>query len=861
MNCVEGSTEIPYFEDVAMDHCKSIHEKKTMRPFWRLLCLFCCCLIGTSVAGQGSIEVDGTVRDKDTNRKLAGVEVAVFQEGQSYDAVRTLSNGKYTLSLDHGSDYELVFTFEDLSVRRVEVNTSTIPEAFRERPFFLNVEMSLFEVPAGFDLALLEEPIGKLSFDAAKEKLDWDLDYTRNMQARIEAALEGAQDAGQNESASNAPSTNKNYDEHMRKAEVEFGRERWEQSINWLERALNEVPGDARAESMMEEAAANQAEAEEAAVLAAEYDRLLREGKIKLKRKDWDAARIALEGALDVKPDELEPRELLAEIPSSNSEDDVAAEDGGEVARAEAASDRNEKAERAAKEREAAATQKEYDRLISKADKSFGKQNYFEAKTLYLEAANLLPQEQYPVDRAAESEARIVDLTQVEEEAAPGEENSTSSELDRQYEDKVREADAAFDAEDWPTAKAAYEAAQEMKPIERYPKTRLRRLTALMEETEIQGEFDVDTDAMLAAEESAAALAAEEAALLAEDQAAMLAAEREAADIEAARRREAAKSANAANRDRSNNYILALQSASEDDAEAYYRNALDSEIRARAQAVELIAERTEEQNALWLGNSHARRGSQWMDIQEKSALQAEVQYDASLKRNDRIAALELRLETQKEVQIDKMTRADALRRDRIITVGRKANENRERLFDRTKRYATFVDSLDRLLRTYADFNRDVRLASVDSRMMNYESVQRTARTYNRLGEGEEVRRIDNWIEIKETQRTDDQAKRVASGEATLRSATARRKANDRYSGAPLSAEDYHEVKAKEGIRKGVEERSYEEGNALIIERTVRVGNEVNVYRKTVAKHGVYYFKNNQSITKDIWILETFEISD
>ena len=97
-------------------------------------------------------------------------------------------------------------------------------------------------------------------------------------------------------------------------------------------------------------------------------------------------------------------------------------------------------------------------------------------------------------------------------------------------------------------------------------------------------------------------------------------------------------------------------------------------------------------------------------------------------------------------------------------------------------------------------------------------------------------------------------------EIELRSATARRKVNDLYSGEPLTAEDYKEVKAKEGIRKGVEERSYEEGNSLIVERTVRVDNEVNVYRKTVAKHGVYYFKNNQSITKDIWILETFEIS-
>ena len=66
---------------------------------------------------QGSIEVDGTVRDKDSNRKLAGVQVEVLQNGQPYDAVSTLSSGKYTLSLDHGADYSLRFTLGDLSPR------------------------------------------------------------------------------------------------------------------------------------------------------------------------------------------------------------------------------------------------------------------------------------------------------------------------------------------------------------------------------------------------------------------------------------------------------------------------------------------------------------------------------------------------------------------------------------------------------------------------------------------------------------------------------------------------------------------------------------------------------------------------
>jgi len=846
---------MPYFEDVAMRNQARMNGKKSMLPLWRLLVVLCLGLSSLWSSAQGSIEVDGTVRDKESNLKLAGVEVSVLQRGQPYDAVQTLSNGRYTLSLDHGADYELVFTYEDLSVRRVEINTATIPEEFRDRPFFLNVEMSLFEVPAGFDESLLDEPIGKVSFDEAKEKLDWDLDHTRRVQSRIDSALEGAQDSSAG--ADNGPATNKEYEEHMRKAEVEFGRGRWEQSINWLERALNEVPGDARAESMMEEAVAKQAEAEEEATRTAEYERLLREGKIQLKRKKWDAARLALEGALDIKPDEPEPRELLAEIPSEDPEDQEPEEEDV----AEATDDRAQRAAEAAEAKAAAARQKEYDRLISRADRSFDRQDYAQAKALYLDAANLLPGEQYPVDRAAESESRIVDITRIDEESDPKESDSGPSELDRAYEDKVREGDAAFDAEDWHTAKAAYEAAQEMKPMERYPKNRLRRLASLMEDTEVEGELDVDTEALLEADEADAARAAEEAALLAEEQAAMLSAEREAEEADEARRRDEAKAASMANRDRSSNYILALQRASEDDAEAYYRNALEAEFRARAQSVELMSERNQKQNDLWSGNSHARRGSQWMDIQERTARQAEEEYDASLLRNDRITELELRVEAKQESDVDQVTQANALRRDRLISIGRKTEANREMLFDRTKRYDTFVDSLDRLLRAYEDFNRDVRKASVDTRMMNYEAVQRKVGTHDRVGEGEEARRIDNWIEIKETQRTDDRTKRASAGEAQLRAASARRKANERYSGAPLAADDYKDVKAKEGIRKGVEERSYEEGNALIIERTVRVGNEVNVYRKTVAKHGVYYFKNNKSITKDIWILETFEITD
>ena len=164
----------------------------TSGKFKGLACLAFLCLLSVTAWSQAGIEVNGAVRNKDTNAKLSGVRVEVFQNGQPYDAVQTLGNGKYSLSLDHGFDYELRFSLDGLSDRMVQVETSTIPEDFQSKPFFLTVEMSLFEVPDGFDMALLEEPIGIVSFDERKQELGWDGEYTSQMQKRIQQALENA---------------------------------------------------------------------------------------------------------------------------------------------------------------------------------------------------------------------------------------------------------------------------------------------------------------------------------------------------------------------------------------------------------------------------------------------------------------------------------------------------------------------------------------------------------------------------------------------------------------------------------------------------------------------------------------------
>ena len=108
--------------------------------------------------------------------------------------------------------------------------------------------------------------------------------------------------------------------------------------------------------------------------------------------------------------------------------------------------------------------------------------------------------------------------------------------------------------------------------------------------------------------------------------------------------------------------------------------------------------------------------------------------------------------------------------------------------------------------------------------MRFEDIERRAAQHRRVGEGEAIRRLGRWSDVQAVR------ERRPSGQSLCRwrglhplcCRPAARPRARRLEPPQTAAEDYREVPAKEGIRQGVEERSYEEGNALIIERTVRV---------------------------------------
>ncbi|MDG2425667.1 MAG: hypothetical protein P8M07_03675 [Flavobacteriales bacterium] len=814
-----------------------------------------------------TILVSGTVKERASSEKLEGVSITIFQDGSAFDEIQTQRNGRYDVDLPGGHDYRIAFNLDGLSERVVEIVFGNAEVDPTEQGFRLPVDMTLFEIPEGFDPAILAKPIGRANYQSASATLEFDFAYTSRIQREIEMEFVRLSEAGDD------GKVRKEFDEHMRKAEIEFGRERWSQSLSWLEKALALYPNDQRAIDLRNQAEENLARSEELAEEQAEVSRLMRAAKRSMKIDAWLTAQTDLESILEIRPDELEAQELLTEVlaeiaategggDDSEAQEEAVAEErtgrnnrGGRENRDEQEPEVDLAAEAEQAERE---KRKSFDGLIKLADRSFRKDEYTEAKIQYDRALEMYPDDVYAAEQAQICIDRIIYLTPEEAAAAAAAAGSDPAVDDRAYADVVRRADEAFDARSYLDAQALYTEASEMRPTERYPLSRLRRLEQLLNDAELDADISV-TDHSARSAEDAAELAAADAARLEQEQVLAKAASEDQIMADLERDQQQRDEADALAHSR--NYVQAMQNRKRDAAEDYYREALESELRARSINTREKAENTDRLMGIWTGNSHARRASVYDDLEASIISWNGDEISSDQPRRNRVVSVEVRTEAIAERAVDLTARGDAMIQDHELAIEAKYTGLSRMITRRSGYYKVFADTIDAEIKKMEAFHNDRRRASQESRMMNFEVVDRKQNKKLQLGRGERDRRLDRQREIEREVLRSQLSRDQQQLQSEVRSAAAVRDVEDKYSGQSLEPGQYQNVPRLDDIEMGITERSYEQGNALIIERTIRVGNKVTIYRKTIAKYGVYYFKNDRSISRDIWILETFEVAD
>jgi hypothetical protein len=469
------------------------------------------------------------------------------------------------------------------------------------------------------------------------------------------------------------------------------------------------------------------------------------------------------------------------------------------------------------------------------------------------------------VDQAEEAQRRLDEDRAREASLAANEaEAAEEAALNAAFEAKVKEADEAFDSENYTAAQDAYNEALAMKPGERYPAARLER---------IQRELDrMAAKAADADEDKAAALAAAEAERLAAEN--RMAAEAQADQAEAERNRRLAEAAAAEEeaaaararaedekRNRAEQLAAARSRDESDEAEAYYREALKSEERARLLAVEREKEAA---TTLQAERQDDARGRIESDLAAARMLEEHlktIENSGQSYQGNRRSAME-RTQDRNDRQMDNYAaRGDASIQDGQLTVEQQYREIEGLYSDHSRDYTLAVPEVNRVHRAYRELNADLSRSSAERRSIAGETATEQVEQMGHYGDGADEAAQARYDALQAADASQRSALSGRGLDASIRSYDARK---DRFALDPGSAPDPDDLLLSPEdaeVLQGVQEQSYDIPNGLVIERTVRKGNEVRRFRKVVTKTGVYYFEGEFSITADAWKRETTVVFD
>ncbi len=128
----------------------------------------------------GRLKIDrGTIKD---------ARVILEKDGRK---VRTItSESRFEIGLDFQAIYVVSFEKEGFVTKRIRFDTHVPPERIEYGfvPFDFTVE--IFEQYDDVNMVMFNQPVGKIAFNDLIDEFDYDTDYTKSIQARLDQVME-----------------------------------------------------------------------------------------------------------------------------------------------------------------------------------------------------------------------------------------------------------------------------------------------------------------------------------------------------------------------------------------------------------------------------------------------------------------------------------------------------------------------------------------------------------------------------------------------------------------------------------------------------------------------------------------------
>lgn len=247
-----------------------------------------------------------------------------------------------------------------------------------------------------------------------------------------------------------AEAKEKEFNDLVAEADGLYANEKYSEALAKYKEAINVKPDP----SLTEKIAAITTQLKEMSQNAeqkANYDAKIAEADAAFADENWEAARELYKDAGRILPTETYPDNQIKEI------------------------------EKRMAEESAAETEKNYQKIITKADQLRDESKFDDAIGYYNRALSLKPSDPYPQN----------EIDKIEEKRK--QDASAAADLEKQnaeYEAHIKDGDEAFNADNWTVALEKYQAALNLKPQESYPQNRIAEIQTKLNDADAQRLLD-----------------------------------------------------------------------------------------------------------------------------------------------------------------------------------------------------------------------------------------------------------------------------------------------------------------------------------------------------------------------------------
>ena len=141
----------------------------------------------STLFGQGTLFVLGKMKLEEG--KLDG-KMEVLEDGRRIRIVDMTGSGKFEQKVDLNKEYIFSFSQEGYVTKKIAVSTD-IPSDFEigEYPYEFEFQVTLFKQYEGVNFVVFNQPVGMVHFDPSMDGFNWDTDYTKSIQERVDEAV------------------------------------------------------------------------------------------------------------------------------------------------------------------------------------------------------------------------------------------------------------------------------------------------------------------------------------------------------------------------------------------------------------------------------------------------------------------------------------------------------------------------------------------------------------------------------------------------------------------------------------------------------------------------------------------------